>query len=110
MKLLFDQNLSHRLVHSLQDLFAGSEHVRLLGLDEADDRMIWEHAKALGFVIVTQDADYSDWNKLLGAPPKIVWLRCGNATVDEIERKLRQAAERILAMAFDMEVEIVEVW
>lgn len=110
MKLLFDQNLSHRLIAALQDLFADSQHVRLLGLDEADDREIWEYAKAHGFVIVTQDSDYPDWNKFLGAPPKIVGLRCGNATVDQVEKKLRQAAARIIALETDPEVEIVEVW
>ncbi|MEI6654310.1 MAG: DUF5615 family PIN-like protein [Verrucomicrobiota bacterium] len=110
MKLLFDQNLSHRLITALRDLFADSQHVRLLGLDEADDREIWDHAKAHGFVIVTQDSDYPDWNKFLGAPPKIVWLRCGNATVDEVAGKFREAAERILTLETDLEVEIVEVW
>jgi predicted nuclease of predicted toxin-antitoxin system len=41
MKLLFDQNLSHRLLTELGDLFPGSLHVRLLGLAEADDLQIW---------------------------------------------------------------------
>ena len=82
MTLLFDQNLSHRLVPALGDLFPGAVHVRLLGMAEADDLTIWDHAKAHNLVIVTQDSDYSDWNKLRGAPPKIVWLRCGNASVD----------------------------
>ncbi len=86
MKLLFDQNLSHRLVKLLDDLFPGSQHVRALGLAEADDLAIWEYAVAHDFIIVTQDSDYSDWNKLRGAPPKIVWLRCGNAARDEIHR------------------------
>jgi hypothetical protein len=71
MKLLFDQNLSHRLVQALDDLFPGSLHVRLLGMAQADDLEIWEYAKALNLVIVTQDSDYSDWNKLRGAPPKL---------------------------------------
>ena len=37
MKLLFDQNLSPRLVHLLADLYPGSTHVRDVGLGEADD-------------------------------------------------------------------------
>ena len=110
MKLLFDQNLSHRLVKSLDDLFPGSLHVRLLGLAEADDLEIWNYAKDHGMVIVTQDSDYPDWNKLRGAPPKIVWLRCGNASVDEIEKKLRDVAGRIQLMETQDAVEIVEVW
>lgn len=110
MKLLFDQNLSHRLVKSLGDLFPDSVHVRLIGLAEADDLVIWNHAKDHGLVIVTQDSDYPDWNKFLGAPPKIVWLRCGNASVDEVERKLRNAAGRILLMDTQQDIEVVEVW
>jgi predicted nuclease of predicted toxin-antitoxin system len=110
MKLLFDQNLSHRLVKSLGDLFPDSVHVRLIGLAEADDLVIWNHAKDHGLVIVTQDSDYPDWNKFLGAPPEIVWLRCGNASVDEVERKLRNAAGRILLMDTQQDIEVVEVW
>ena len=110
MRLLFDQNLSHRLLVALEDIFPGSLHVRLLGMAEVDDLAIWNYALAHHLVIVTQDADYSDWNKLRGAPPKIVWLRCGNASVDEIHSKLRSAAERIRLLDTDIEVEIVEVW
>ena len=110
MRLLFDQNLSHRLIGCLDDLFPGSLHVRLLGLAEADDLTIWNHAKANDLFIVTHDSDDADWNKLRGAPPKIVWLRCGNASVDEIHHKLRNAADRIRALATDPFVEVVEVW
>lgn len=110
MRLLFDQNLSHRLLVALEDIFPGSLHVRLLGMAEVDDLAIWNYALAHHLVIVTQDADYSDWNKLRGALPKIVWLRCGNASVDEIHSKLRSAAERIRLLDTDLEVEIVEVW
>ena len=34
MKLLFDQNLSHRLLTELGDLFPGSQHLRMLGRAE----------------------------------------------------------------------------
>ena len=37
MKLLFDQNLSPKLVHRLADLFPDSSHVQLVGLDRAGD-------------------------------------------------------------------------
>ena len=110
MRLLSDQNLSQRLVPALEDIFPGSSHVRLLGMAEADDLSIWNFAKTNNLVIVTQDSDYSDWNKLRGAPPKIVWLRCGNASVDQIQQKLRSAADRILGMDSNTGVEDVEVW
>jgi predicted nuclease of predicted toxin-antitoxin system len=110
MRLLFDQNPSHRLLGSLDDLFPGSLHVRSLGLAEADDLTIWNYANDHNLVIVTQDSDYSDWNKLRGAPPKIVWLRCGNTSVDQIHLKLRSAASRIMTLDTDPDVEVVEVW
>jgi predicted nuclease of predicted toxin-antitoxin system len=110
MRLLFDQNLSHRLLTVLGDVFPYSLHVRLLGLAEADDLTIWNHAKDHDLVIVTQDSDYSDWNKLRGAPPKIVWLRCGNTSVDQMHSKLRKAVDRIRTLDTDPDVEVVEVW
>lgn len=110
MRLLFDQNLSHRLVDSLEDLFPGSQHVRLLGLAEADDSYIWDYARDHDLVIVTQDSDYSEWNKLRGAPPKIIWLRCCNASVERIQAKLRHAANRIRLLETQSDVQVVEIW
>lgn len=37
MKLLFDQNLSHRLVRALADVYADSQHVSDVGLKRAVD-------------------------------------------------------------------------
>ena len=110
MKLRFDQNLSYRLVRLLEDIFPESLHVRTLGLEEAEDLVIWNYAINVDCVIVTQDSDYSDWNKLRGAPPRIAWLRCGNTGVDEIHEKLRSAATQILAMQTEVDIEVVEIW
>ena len=110
MRILFDQNLSHRLLTALEDLFPDSLHVRLQGQAEADDLTIWNYAKEDNLVIVTQDSDYSDWNKLRGAPPKIIWLRCGNASVDLVHTKIRNAAGRIQMLESDPDVEVVEIW
>ena len=60
MKLLFDQNLSYKLCERLADLFPDSNQVRRAGLDTADDRAIWEYAKANGYVIASHDADFAD--------------------------------------------------
>jgi len=66
MKLLLDQNLSHRLIPLLEDLFPDSAHVRALGFAEADDLTLWNYAKERGFVIVTQDPHVS--RHALGPP------------------------------------------
>ena len=45
MKLLFDENLSHKLARLLEDLFPNSVHVRDVGLKAADDPLVWELRK-----------------------------------------------------------------
>ena len=45
MKLLFDHNLSPRLVKRLADLYPDSTHVYLLGLDQVADKEVWEFAR-----------------------------------------------------------------
>ena len=89
MRLLFDQNLSHRLVHRLADVYPGSVHVRDVGLKEAPDPLVWAYAQEHGLMIVSKDADFHQRSFLFGAPPKIVWLRLGNCTTDDVERLLR---------------------
>ena len=95
MKLLFDENLSFKLCQQLNDLFPGSSQIRLLGLERADDRAIWDHAKANGFVLVTLDADFVDMAGLVGPPPKVIRLRCGNQATSVIEALLRGHASHI---------------
>ncbi len=44
--LLFDQNLSHKLVSRLQDAFPDSIHVRDANLERSNDAQIWRFANA----------------------------------------------------------------
>jgi predicted nuclease of predicted toxin-antitoxin system len=89
VKLLFDQNLSPRLVTRLTDVFPDSQHVFQLGLDRASDEDIWTYARDHEFMIVTKDADFSELSALRGFPPKVLWLCLGNCTTAEIEALLR---------------------
>ncbi len=84
MKLLFDQNLSFRLGEALKGQYPGSTHVRLLGMERADDAAIWHYAKDNGFVIVTRDADFNERSVMFGYPPKIVWIKSGNSSTEHI--------------------------
>jgi predicted nuclease of predicted toxin-antitoxin system len=86
MQLLFDQNISYRLISKLQDSFFNCKHVNDVGLCNANDIQIWEFAKKENFVIVTFDSDYFDMSLIYGTPPKIIWLRTGNVTADEIRK------------------------
>lgn len=59
-----------------------------MGLDCASDLEIWEYARDQGFAIVTKDADFEKLSLLHGAPPKVIWLRLGNATNQEVQKAL----------------------
>lgn len=96
MKLLLDQNLSPRLVSRLADLYPDSQHVSFLGLDQADDRAVWEYANQNDFMVVTRDSDFSELSVLRGFPPKVVWIRRGNCSTNQIEEILRSHNEEIL--------------
>ena len=95
MKLLFDQNLSFRLCERLSDIFPGSVQARTIGLQRADDLQMWNYARERGMTIVSLDADFADLSVLRGAPPRVIWLRCGNRSTEYIERLLRQHAHAI---------------
>jgi len=101
MRLLFDQNLSPRLPRLLSELFPDSAHVREVGLREADDEIIWLHAKMHGFVIVSKDSDFQQRSLLRGAPPQFIWLRLGNCSVAESANLLRRNAPTIQAFGLD---------
>jgi predicted nuclease of predicted toxin-antitoxin system len=101
VKLLFDHNLSPRLVDWLADLYPGSSHVFLLGLDRSPDDDVWRYAGANGFTIVTKDSDFEDFSVLRGAPPKVVWIRRGNCANREIELILRDHYADVQALAAD---------
>ncbi|MEL7224423.1 MAG: DUF5615 family PIN-like protein [Cyanobacteria bacterium J06576_12] len=97
MKLLFDQNLSRKLVNRLADAFLDSSRVQVHDLAEETDTEIWDFARLNGFCIVTQDADFPERSRLYGSPSKVVWLRCGNAPTHRVESLVRSGATLILS-------------
>ena len=101
MKLLFDQNLSPKLVNRLADLFPGSSHVQSAGLDAADDNQVWQYAKQNGFTIVTKDEDYNNLSVLRGWPPKVIWLQLGSCTTSQVEAAFRTRIADITAFEND---------
>ena len=100
MRLLFDQSLSRRLVRLLSDVYPDCSHVHDLGMDRASDTEVWNYAAEHGYPIVSKDADFHQRSLLLGAPPKVVWVRKGNCSVADTADLLRErfiAVERFYA-------------
>jgi predicted nuclease of predicted toxin-antitoxin system len=84
MKLLFDENLSPRLPGLLKSIFPDSVHARDCGLLGQPDEDVWEYAGANGLTIISKDSDFQQRSLLYGYPPKVVWLRVGNCSRQQL--------------------------
>ena len=109
MKLLLDENLSRRLVPFLQEAYPGSTQVALLGLEQASDLALWQHAGENAYVLVTRDADFYDLSLTHGAPPAVLWLRLKNPDKSEVLRLLVGRRDAIRE-AFAAGATCVELW
>lgn len=89
------------MTQQLIDVYPECQHVRGVGMKEADDPEIWEYAKANEYVIVTKDSDFQQRSLLFGHPPKVIRLRAGNCTVELIRDLLRTHHELIQAFYVD---------
>mgnify|MGYP000412347157 CR=1 FL=1 len=99
--LLFDHNLSPKLIQKLVDIYPDSAHVSLLGLDTASDKAIWEYARENEYTIVTKDADFGEFSVVWGIPPQIIWIRRGNCSTNDIETILRENFETVCEFSED---------
>jgi predicted nuclease of predicted toxin-antitoxin system len=97
LKLLLDQNLSFRLLQRIRHLFPGSTHVTAVGLGGKSDNDIWQFAQMNEFCIASKDVDFNNLSILNGAPPKVIYLKCGNAETSILVKMLLQQIERIKA-------------
>ncbi len=66
-----------------------------MALAPAPDRAIWIHARDHGFLIVSKDEDFHRLSVLHGPPPKVIWIRLGNCSTDDVIRLLQARREEI---------------
>jgi predicted nuclease of predicted toxin-antitoxin system len=90
VKLLFDENVSARLVGLLDAEYPSSAHIEQIIRRGCTDTEVWEYARANGFTIASKDNDFRQRAFLYGPPPKVVWLDVGNAGTDAIAALLRE--------------------
>lgn len=100
MKLLFDQNLSPKLVSFFAKTFTGSKHLQDLSLDIANDSIVWEFAKTEGFTIITKDNDFNNLVAFFGSL-KVIWIRRGNCSTNDIKGLLNSNIEKIKDFILD---------
>jgi predicted nuclease of predicted toxin-antitoxin system len=109
VKLLLDQNISYRVIKKIEHLFPDTEQVRRLGLDNSHDKTIWEYAKKNEYIIVTFDSDFYDLSLLHGHPPKLIWIKSGNTTTENLANILTGSIMAIRSFISDNELSCLEI-
>ncbi len=110
MKLLLDENISYRVVQSIESYFPGSIQVTKLGSELHEDHNIFDFAFRNDFAIVTFDEDFYDLQLLKGHPPKIIWLRFGNSSNLKVINKLIESREAIESFLSNPDLGILEIY
>lgn len=80
MKFIVDAQLPPVVALWLREAGHEAQAVREIGLREADDGDIWDHALGNGAVIITKDEDFPARAEQASTCPVIVWLRIGNCS------------------------------
>ncbi len=109
MKLLFDQNISFRILSYLKSHFPNSTHIKIVGLYEADDKSIWDFAKKENYIIVSQDSDFNDLVISKGFPPKLIWFKTGNMSTSNFSKLLIKLKFDIIEFANNETFGIFEI-
>ncbi|WP_421830568.1 DUF5615 family PIN-like protein [Larkinella sp.] len=111
MKLLLDANLSYRLVKKLTEHYADCIHVTRTGLPiPAEDIAIWQWAKAGNRIIITNDDDYYHLANLYGFPPKVVLIRIGNQSTQDIANVLISHYDDLKILSDSTETGLLELF
>ena len=108
-KILCDQNLSPKLPGMLHNIFPNMKHVEDMQMDTASDYQIWDVAQREGWNILTKDGDFRSIQLLRGFPPKIIWLRCGNASTNSILSILTSHSQLIEEFLHQSQMGILQI-
>ena len=109
MIIWLDAQVSPYLANWIEKEFnIQTKAVRDLGLRDATDKDIFEKAKLANAIIITKDIDFKILQDNLGAPPKIIWLTCGNTSNGRLKEILTANLKKSLAVMDAGEI-IVEI-
>jgi predicted nuclease of predicted toxin-antitoxin system len=94
-KFIVDANLSWRLTNWLREQGHDAQHVHALKSERESDTTIWDYARAIGAVVISKDEDFAN-RYILGALPKLIWVRWGNTRGPETIRRFESNWNDIL--------------
>jgi predicted nuclease of predicted toxin-antitoxin system len=100
MNIWIDAQISPAIAHWISSYFPNinAVAVRDLGLLYAKDQRIFLEARAANVVVMTKDADFVELLQRHGAPPKVLWITCGNTS----KQYLRKVLTDRLQLAVDL--------
>ena len=94
-----DAQLSPYLASWLKESFdLDAKAVCDIGLREADDREIYQSARAEKVVVMTKNSDFVVLLDELGPPPQILWITCGNTSNEFLKKVLQQTLPEALSL------------
>ena len=95
VRIWIDAQLSPALARWLTGRFGvEAVHVSELNLVSATDPAIFDLARGADAIIVTKDRDFVELVHRRGAPPRVIWITCGNTSNDEMMSVLGATFER----------------
>jgi predicted nuclease of predicted toxin-antitoxin system len=109
MRLITDENISWRLKKLIPDwdILPSNE---IANQKRLTDISIWRFAKENQYTILTFDEDFSEIQNLYSYPPKIIWLRTGNVSTQEIASLLIGLKDEIVDFINDNELGMYEIY
>jgi predicted nuclease of predicted toxin-antitoxin system len=72
--------------------------VRDLGLRGATDREIFQAARRENVILMTKDSDFVSLLDRLGAPPRVIWVTCGNTSNARLKEILTATLPKALEL------------
>ena len=100
MIIWVDAQLSPALAVWIESHFPSIEvsAVRDLGLRHADDIEIFEKARQANAIVMSKDKDFVDLLIRFGAPPKLIWVTCGNTSNAQMQGILQNGLGKALEL------------
>ena len=97
MRFLVDAQLPPALVRHLEAKGHEAKHVTDIGLGNARDQAIWEHAALTGAVIISKDEDFARREFMGKGGPPVIWIRLPNVRTRDLLAWFEPLLPRIIA-------------
>lgn len=99
MTIWVDAQMSPAIAAWISSNFAvNAVAVRDLGLRDAEDKEIFEAAGRVNAVVMTKDSDFISLLDRLGAPPRVIWVTCGNTPNARLKEILAKTLPKALEL------------